>query len=285
MIRVGSDAAAPDPPVAVGRSLALWLSRPLFSLSLIVHLLVLLGWFLHPERWLLALLIILINHLVLVALSLWPRSTWMDANTTRLPAAIAAAGGVALTIDDGPDPLVTPQVLAILDQFGAKATFFCVGTRVNEHAELAREIVQRGHALENHTQHHRWYFSMMGIGALTAEIAQAQQSIGAATGTAPRYFRAPAGLRNPLLAWVLIRQRLRLVSWSRRGFDTVNAAPERILQRLLRNLQGGDILLLHDGHAARCADGAPVILRVLPNLLSKIAESGLHLVTLPAGLA
>jgi peptidoglycan/xylan/chitin deacetylase (PgdA/CDA1 family) len=266
------------------QSLARWLARPLISLSATVHLLVLIGVLVQPQRWLLAVFIILGNHLLLVALSLWPRSTWMDANITRLPAATTAPGGVALTIDDGPDPLVTPAVLAILEQFGAKATFFCVGTRVAEYPDLAREIVRRGHALENHTQHHRWYFSLLGVRALRAEVTGAQRTIGKVTGTTPRYFRAPAGLRNPLLEWVLIRERLQLVSWTRRGFDTVNAEPTQILQRLSRNLRGGDILLLHDGHAARGADGSAVILKVLPPLLARIAESGLALVTLPGAL-
>jgi peptidoglycan-N-acetylglucosamine deacetylase len=280
----GDDAANSARLLPARQSLVRWLSRPLISLSAIVHVLVLIGLVLHPDRWLLAVFIILGNHLLLVALSLWPRSTWMDANTTRLPTATAAPGCIALTIDDGPDPVVTPKVLAILDKFGGKATFFCVGARVAEHPELAREIVQRGHALENHTQHHRWYFSLLGVRGLRAEISQAQRTIASITGTAPHYFRAPAGLRNPLLEWVLIRERLRLVSWTRRGFDTVNAEPLQILQRLTRNLRGGDILLLHDGHAARCADGTPVILKVLPPLLGKIAESGLALVTLPTAL-
>src|SRR5208282_4823098 len=61
------------------QSLARWLSRPLISLSVLVHALVLIGVIVHPERWLLAVLVILGNHLLLVALSLWPRSTWMDA--------------------------------------------------------------------------------------------------------------------------------------------------------------------------------------------------------------
>jgi peptidoglycan/xylan/chitin deacetylase (PgdA/CDA1 family) len=208
----------------------------------------------------------------------------MDANITHLPPAAAGAGYVALTIDDGPDPIVTPEVLELLDRFGAKATFFCIGARVDEFPDLSREIVRRGHAIENHTQHHRWYFSLLGVGGLRQEITRAQRTIGQVSGTEPRYFRAPAGLRNPLLEWVLIRERLRLVSWTRRGFDTVRSEPQQVLQRLLHNLHGGDILLLHDGHAARSADGTPVIMAVLPALLAKIAAAGLSAVTLRTAL-
>jgi len=280
----GEDSVAAAAPRSAAQSMAMWLARPLIGLSAMLHLIVLIGLLLHPDRWLLALLVIIANHAVLVALSLWPRSTWMDANTTRLPPAAADERWIALTIDDGPDPLVTPQVLEILERSGAKATFFCVGVRVAEYPDLAQEILRRGHAIENHTQHHRWYFSLLGIRGLRQEIQQAQRSIGQVTGIAPRYFRAPAGLRNPLLAWVLIRERLRLVSWTRRGFDTVRSEPALILQRLVRNLRAGDILLLHDGHAARCPDGTAVILKVLPALLGKIAEAGLVVVTLRTAL-
>ncbi len=212
-------------------------------------------------------------------------SSGRNRNLTRLPPTAAAAGWVAITIDDGPDPAVTPKVLEILEHFGAKATFFCVGTRVAEYPELARDIVRRGHALENHSEHHYWYFSMMGSGGLRREIIAAQATIARITNTTPQLFRAPAGLRNPLLEWVLIRERLRLVSWTRRGFDTVNAEAGRILDRLTSGLGGGDILLLHDGHAARAADGTPVILQVLPQLLTRIAAARLSAVTLPAALA
>src|SRR5277367_6235297 len=138
-------------PLSARQSLMTWLSRPLLGLSALIHLMVLVGLLLYPDRWLLALLIIIANHAVLVALSLWPRSTWMDTNTTHLPALAATAGRIALTIDDGPDPIVTPKVLEILEHYGAKATFFCVGVRVAEFPELARDILQRGHAIENHT--------------------------------------------------------------------------------------------------------------------------------------
>jgi peptidoglycan/xylan/chitin deacetylase (PgdA/CDA1 family) len=116
------------------------------------------------------------------------------------------------------------------------------------------------------------------------EIAAAQESLADITGQAPRFFRAPAGLRNPFLAPVLERLDLQLVSWTRRGFDTVRSDPVAMLARLGRGLAAGDILLLHDGHAARTRDGAPIVVSVLPALLERIAAAGLSTVTLPAAL-
>jgi peptidoglycan/xylan/chitin deacetylase (PgdA/CDA1 family) len=120
---------------------------------------------------------------------------------------------------------------------------------------------------------------------MSAEISRAQDSIFRVTGCRPRFFRAPAGLRNPFLDPVLVRLKLRLASWTRRGFDTVSGDPDAVFRRLAHSLQTGDILLLHDGHAARSRSGKPVILEVLPRLLDALNTQGLTPVTLRSALA
>jgi len=242
----------------------------------------------RPALWPWALGTVLADQLLIAGAGLWPRSRLLGPNVTRLPR--AAGPAVALTIDDGPDPEVTPAVLGLLAAHGAHATFFCVGERVRRHPELARAIRAAGHELANHTEHHSMRFSLFGPRAVAAEVRQAQETLRAVTGETSRFFRAPAGLRNPFLEGVLARENLRLVSWTRRGFDTVTRDPARVLTRLLRRLEGGDILLLHDGHAARTASGQPVILEVLPPLLERLAARALRPVTLhtafsAAGLA
>lgn len=238
----------------------------------------------RPQSWPWALGAVIADHLLLTGAGLWPRSSLLGPNWTHLPKACAPRACVAITIDDGPDPEVTPPVLDLLDERGARATFFCIGERVLQHPALAREIVRRGHALENHSQHHLPRFSLLGPSAMAAEIAGAQRAISDTTGETARFFRAPAGLRNPFLEAVLERAQLRLASWTRRGFDTLNGNPDSVLGRLTRNLASGDILLLHDGHAARTAAGSPVILRVLPRLLATLSAAGLEPVTLRAAL-
>jgi peptidoglycan/xylan/chitin deacetylase (PgdA/CDA1 family) len=222
---------------------------------------------------------------VLAAAGLWPRSQLLGPNWTRLPAPSSARGEVAITIDDGPDPAVTPRVLALLDEHRALATFFCVGERVERYAELAQEIVLRGHTVENHSQRHRHNFSLLGPGGMKAEIARAQDSIARVTGSRPRFFRAPAGLRNPFLDPALNSLELRLASWTRRGFDTVNGNAETVYRRLAKSLRGGDILLLHDGNAALGSAGVPVILDVLPRLLATLRAAKLTPVTLRGALS
>jgi peptidoglycan-N-acetylglucosamine deacetylase len=261
-----------------------WSPAPLLYASAAVHLGAAAAVLARPRTWPWALGALAANHVALAAAGLWPRSQWLGPNVTRLPAHNAASGDVAITIDDGPDPEVTPQVLSELTRHHAHATFFCVGERVQRFPELAREIVRLGHDIENHSQRHRHNFSLLGPGGMSAEISRAQEGILHITGSMPRFFRAPAGLRNPFLDPILTRLQLRLASWTRRGFDTVTTNADTVFRRLADPLQGGDILLLHDGNAARGRSGQPVILEVLPRLLDAIAERQLRPVTLRSAI-
>ena len=234
----------------------------------------------NPAAWLWSLALILIVHFVLRMVGLLPRSRLLGPNITRLPQAAALRGEIAITIDDGPDPEVTPQVLEILAQHQARATFFLIGQLAQQYPELCREIIRRGHAIENHTQSHYWYFSLLGPGRTYREIQQAQSVLANICGQTPRFFRPTAGLRNLILQPILAQCNVRLCSWSKRGFDTRNTDADKVLARLTQNLQGGDILLLHDGHAAVSATGNPLIVEVLPRLLARLKQAGLRSVTL-----
>ena len=234
-----------------------------------------------PQAWPWALGAVALNHALLTGTGLWPRSTWLGSNMRRLPAAATHRREVALTIDDGPDAEVTPAVLDLLEAHGARATFFCIAQHAQAHPQLCREIVRRGHSVQNHSHRHRHNFSLLGLRGVSRELEAAQDALSQITGERPRFFRAPAGLRNPFLAPVLHRLELQLVSWTRRGFDTVRTEPERVLARLTDSLAAGDILLLHDHNGARTATGRPVVLEVLPALLRAFAQGGLRSVTLP----
>lgn len=260
--------------------MASWRPRPFIQVSIALHALALLTIVLDFALWPWALAAVVANHLLITAIGLWPRSDWLGPNLTRLSAAAAARGEIALTLDDGPDPAVTPQVLALLQQHGVRATFFCIAERAAQHPELCREIVRHGHALENHSQHHRHNFSLLGPAGYRREIQAGQATLTALSGEAPRFFRAPAGLRNPFLDPVLTQLGLRLASWSVRGFDTCTRDAAKVEARLLRGLRPGAILLLHDGHAARTTAGEPVILAVLPKLIAAAQAAGLRFVTL-----
>jgi len=174
-------------------------------------------------------------------------------------------------------------VLDLLDRHRARASFFCVGEKAAAHPELVREIARRGHSVENHSHMHPNAFAFYGPGRLRREVDAAQAAIAGVTGRAPAFFRAPAGFRSPMLDPVMASRGLHYVSWTRRGFDTVDGDAGRVLRRLARGLAPGDILLLHDSGSARTGDGESVVLAVLPVLLDRLAACGLRPVTLPEG--
>ena len=263
---------------------ARWQPNLLVRATLLLHGAALLALVLAPAYWVWVVVALVANHLLLSAVGLWPRSHWLGANWTHLPPAACARREIALTLDDGPDPVVTPQVLALLARHQIKATFFCIGERAARYPELCRDIVRQGHSVENHSQQHRHNFSLLGMGGYLREIQAAQTTLSGITGQRPLFFRAPAGLRNPFLDPVLTRLGLRLASWSVRSFDTRVGDAQRVKTRLLAGLQPGAIVLLHDGHAALTPAGVPVILEVLPTLLDAASTAGLRCVTLRQAL-
>lgn len=269
------------PTTAKHIRLSLWRATPALQLSAGLHVFCAMLTALNPAIWPWTLGAVIANHLlILVAVVMLPRSRLLGPNMTRLPAAAARRKEVALTFDDGPDPVVTPQVLDLLDQYGAKASFFCIANKVIAHPELTREIVRRGHSVENHTNSHPHGLAFFGPRALQHEIDSAQATIHAITGIYPVFFRAPMGLRNPFFSPAVERAGLRYISWTRRGYDTFAKSAEPVLQRLQRGLAAGDILLLHDGRSIQPHGESPVILEVLPRLLGHLQALDLKSVAL-----
>jgi peptidoglycan/xylan/chitin deacetylase (PgdA/CDA1 family) len=254
--------------------IALWLSAGF-------HILAVIALVARPQWWPSILMAVVLNHVVLALIGLWPKSRLLGANMLRLPHAAARRNEIALTFDDGPDADVTPRVLDILDTRHAQASFFVIGDKAARHPGLIREIVKRGHSIENHSCRHSSFFGFFAWGALRRDIGAAQEIIAGITGHPPVFFRSPMGMRNPLVDPVIAQFGLRYITWTRRGFDTVARDPAVVLKRLTRKLSAGDILLLHD---RRAANGRAIVLDVLPALLDEIAAAGLKPVSLPAAM-
>jgi peptidoglycan/xylan/chitin deacetylase (PgdA/CDA1 family) len=156
-----------------------------------------------------------------------------------------------------------------------------VAQRAARFPELVREIVRRGHSVENHSDRHPLAFACYGPRALYREVINAQRTLAGIAGYEPQFFRAPFGLRNPFLDPVLAWTALRYVSWTRRGLDSVSGSPGNVLVRLTRRLSGGDILVLHDCGSRRLSGDIPIVLEVLPPLLDRLGHCGLRPVSLP----
>jgi peptidoglycan/xylan/chitin deacetylase (PgdA/CDA1 family) len=211
------------------------------------------------------------------AVTLWilfhPGSRWLLDHRTEVPC--LGRPCVAVTFDDGPSPEVTPRVLDILREKRARATFFLVGRQVDLHPELARRVHREGHAVGNHTYSHPPLFCFLSPRRLREEIAWAQDAIARVTGTRPRHFRSPVGLRHPILERVLEREALELVLWPLRTYDTRALTPETLHRRILGRVRPGAIVLLHD----RSGPGASAMLAALPGVIDGLRERGFELVT------
>ncbi|MEM1203868.1 MAG: polysaccharide deacetylase family protein [Acidobacteriota bacterium] len=278
MPRAPAHRRAPPPPTPSGfpgRHPRRWCPTPLLGATAVVTAGVL-AWGLRRSTTKRGLALALAAQGPMLAASLAPRSHWLGPNLTRLPGDDPA---VALTFDDGPDPEVTPRVLDLLEAADLRASFFVIGRRAERHPRLVADIASRGHRIENHTHRHAPAFAFGGPRSMGEDIGRAQRLVTEITGRPPAYFRAPAGMRNPLLEPVLAGLGLHLASWTRRGFDTIDRSPQRILSRLTKGLRAGDILLLHDTVQRR--RGNPPVLDVLPPLLDRIAAAGLGAGPLP----
>jgi peptidoglycan-N-acetylglucosamine deacetylase len=202
---------------------------------------------------------------------------------------------LAITFDDGPNPAITPKLLDLLERHGAKATFFLIGQFVRECPDLAKELVDRGHAVGNHTELHPNLF-WMNPTKVRVELRLCHDAITGAIGTPPKWFRPPYGMRNPWLAPAASDLGYRTVMWTLIPGDWQEKPAEWLIPRMQpiaenarRKLAGrsqsdvsgtGDILCLHDGsHRQLNADRTRTLV-ALEYWLPRWRDLGLEFVTI-----
>jgi peptidoglycan-N-acetylglucosamine deacetylase len=174
---------------------------------------------------------------------------------------------VALTIDDGPHPLWTPKVLALLDRYHVQATFCLIGNQVMGHGGVARSVVAAGHHLANHSQNHLAALSHLPPDRIRVEIDQAQDKIYATTGYAPHLFRPPGGGTSHELEEQVARAGLIPFDWSEDPRDWSRPGTPAITERMLA-ARPGQILLCHDGGGDR-SQTYEALQAVIPALLAR----------------
>ena len=212
-------------------TILLALKAAALTLALPGHWVAAAGVFFGPDLW------VLYNLFV-------PSAQGLCRNFTRFA---TGQPEVWLTLDDGPDPDDTPRILDLLDAHQARATFFLIGERAARHPELVRAIIRRGHEVgpPPHT-HPAGTFWCAGPARLSAELDVARQVL---QPLAPplRWFRAPVGIKNFLLPRALATRGLQCVGWTIRSGDCLARHPETVLATVLRQLQPGAIILMHEG--------------------------------------
>jgi len=183
---------------------------------------------------------------------------------------------MALSFDDGPGPR-TEEILTILDQYKARATFFMLGEQVEERPEIAQEVKRRGHEVANHTYGHFNFYrvnkSTTEVKRLTNEIVTSQNVIKKYTGVEPRLLRMPYGYMQDWVKEIAQEQGYVLVNWTA-GYDWKKWEVDEMYEGYLNFIRPGAILLFHDGGRKR-----QKTIDLIQRLLPKIKEKGLEIVT------
>ena len=210
----------------------------------------------------------------------------------------AQPSAIGLTFDDGPNPAVTPRLLALLDRYGVRATFFMVGRFARSCPELVHEISARGHTIGNHTETHP-NLTLLSSARIEQELQRCQESVASVTNVGvarpPAWMRPPFGFRGPQLWGAVRRAGLRgVVLWSLTGYDWKPQSPTKLIARLDRVTRGlsasaagrgrdiargGEIVLLHDGDFRRLGADRDHVLAALDHWLPRWRDMGAEFVT------
>lgn len=161
---------------------------------------------------------------------LYPTLTWHRSRSEKC---------LYLTFDDGPIPDVTPNIIKILEGYGVKATFFCVGENIKKHPDLFNSLVERGHRIGNHTYHHLngW---KTDTETYLDNISRCQQLINT------DLFRPPYG-RGSRAQYALLRQQYEIIMWDVLSGDfDVKLSPQDCLANVIRHARNGSIIVFHD---------------------------------------
>jgi peptidoglycan-N-acetylglucosamine deacetylase len=217
---------------------------------------------------LMAAAVALLYIILCVAASFFPQSNFF------LPVISRGNTGenlVSLTFDDGPSHPTTRQIMALLDKYSVKATFFVSGANALKNQDIIREIIARGHAIGNHSFNHNPFLMLGSYHYLYQEIFRTQEVL-KKMGVNTLAFRPPVGIISPKLPAVLDRLGMFCVTFNCRAFDAGNRRVKNLASRILEKVKADDIILLHDVPPSREKDNAvllPEIERVLQGLMIK----------------
>ncbi|MDR6301667.1 polysaccharide deacetylase family protein [Mesonia maritima] len=152
---------------------------------------------------------------------------------------------IALTFDDGPAPQ-TLEILNILKKYNAKATFFCIGHKIDENPEIFRRIIAEGHTVGNHSYSHAKNIGFFSSKYIQRELESCNQAAKSIAKINMKLFRMPFGICNPNIKKALRKTELQPVGWSIRSFDALFSSPDFIFKNIQKKIRPGDVILLHD---------------------------------------
>ncbi|RPE42197.1 peptidoglycan/xylan/chitin deacetylase (PgdA/CDA1 family) [Streptomyces sp. Ag109_O5-1] len=194
------------------------------------------------------------------------RSAVKPVSVTIAHASDQGARGVNITIDDGPDPVWTPQVLDVLREYGVKATFCMVGTQAQAHPDLVKKVVAAGHRPCDHSVSHDTTMDKKSEAYQSREILDAERMITEASGgVAPMYYRAPGGAFTPYSRKLAASRGMRPLGWNVDTKDFEQPGTDAIVATVERELPNGPTVLFHDAGGDR-SETVAALRRILPRL-------------------
>lgn len=203
-----------------------------------------------------------------------PAVEWFGELTSHGP---RTGNKVAITFDDGPNPPYTEQIAKILEDYGARGTFFEVGKAVVKAPETTRKLFQAGHLIGNHSYNHG-AFSYLDPGY--PELAQTQRTFLDQASFCPAVFRPPHGTHTPFMSRVVTDAGLQLVTWDVSAKDWTEHDPAALARKILSKVKPGSIILLHDGVDGNIGADRSVVVRALPLIMEGLKAKGLEAVRL-----
>ena len=177
---------------------------------------------------------------------------------------------IAITFDDGPNE-DTPVILDILHKEQAPATFFCIGQNIASREAILKRAADEGHLIGNHSFRHLHSFPMQMPDAIASEIKQCNEQIQRVIGHAPRLFRPPFGVTDPMVARGIAMTGMYSIGWSLRSYDTVVKDRQALLSKVSK-VSGGDIVLFHEAGIHTAA--------ILSQFIQNARAKGLEIVPL-----
>jgi peptidoglycan/xylan/chitin deacetylase (PgdA/CDA1 family) len=213
--------------------------------------------------------------------SMSPTGQWYGRTFTGVP---AGSKQLALTYDDGPNDPYTLRLLEVLAKHEVRATFFMIGRYVRQRPDIVLEVSRAGHVIGNHTLSHP-LLTLKSPGGIAKELTDCEQALDEAVGGHSNLFRPPFGGRRPAVLRVAQKLGLKTVMWNVTGYDWDPQSADDIERKVIRQVDGGNVILLHDGGHKEFGAYRSRTVEASERLISRYKSEGYEFVTVPEMMA
>lgn len=153
---------------------------------------------------------------------------------------------IAITFDDGPDKSVTPALLEVLNKHKVKASFFCIGRKIEGNEVVLKKIDSEGHVIGNHSYSHSNFFDFFTTQKMKREFEQSDKLVFDAIGKQMNFYRPPYGITTPAMKKAVKEKQYETIGWSVRSMDSMQKNEQKLMNKLMAQLSPGAVFLFHD---------------------------------------